>query len=174
MPAIAGIFHCLPDQYLPDLVYTTNLSLLSTYVAADAAGSPRKEGSPDPNRCPPPPLDEDLGRGEREEGGHGVMQSFDYQHGHPFRRGFDDDFRDEGPPPREVFDYNHRPPHWDMHPPPHLPPMGPGGPFDPWGPPPPHLPPPLDLPPPIPYYDLPAGLMVALVPVSRLQERQLA
>ena len=108
---------------------------------------------------------------EREEGPGGgprQMQSFDYHHGH---QSMEEDFRDDGPPAREIFDYNHRPPPWNMHhpPPPHLPPgpidpQRPPGPF-PWGPPPPGPPPP-DFPPPIPYFDLPAGLMVAVVPVS--------
>ena len=75
----------------------------------------------------------------------------------------------------QVFDYQHRAPpsNWDMtHPPPPIPPhMGPPPPF-PFPPnsrlpPPPHGFPPHEIPPPpIPYFDLPAGLMVPLVPVN--------
>ena len=97
----------------------------------------------------------------------GEKQIFDYQHqSHP------DPFRGRRDG-REVFDYNHRPPpnNWDLPPPP--PHMGPPPPFcDPhWLPPPhaPDCPPPAmppDMPPPIPYFDLPAGVMAMLVPVS--------
>ena len=82
--------------------------------------------------------------------------------------------------PVQVFDYNHRPmlpppPPWDMpHPPPPFPPFLPrmGGPFpfppDPRMPLPfpPRGPLPPDMPPPIPYFDLPAGILVMVVPVS--------
>ena len=140
---------------------------------SSSAGPPsnteRGSPTPDSNRRPLlPPHEDDRGPpfdGEEEER-HGMMQSFDYQHGRQFGRDFGENFRNDGPPSREIFDYNHQPPHWDLPPPP-PPHMGPGmPPFESWGAPPPHLPPPPDLPPPIPYYDLPAGLMVAVVPVS--------
>ena len=152
-------------------------------MVLDAGGPLCEEGNdPDSNRLsPPPPHPREEGEGEEGDMEEervaarlsGMIQSFDYQHGQQSRRGFEENFRDEDfgdeepPHSREVFDYNHRPPHWDVQPlPPHLPPMAPRGPFESWGPPPPHLPPPPDLPPPIPYFDLPAGLMVAVVPVS--------
>ena len=133
---------------------------------------PCEEGEEDSNRRPPPHLDGENG-GETEEERLGLnrpIQSFDYHHGRQSMMGepLGDDFMEEGPPEREIFDYNHRPPSWNMPPgPPHLPPMGPGGPefHHGWGPPP--GPPPPDFPPPIPYFDLPAGLMVAVVPVSQ-------
>ncbi len=117
--------------------------------------APTQSGLPRPDA--PAPLDQsdDLLPGEK--------QTFDYHH--------------QSCPPVvrdrevEVFDYNHRParPRWNVPPPPPHP-MGPLGPppFPPephWGLPPP---PPPDLPPPIPYFDLPAGIMAPLVPVSSL------
>ena len=103
----------------------------------------------------------------------GQKQTFDYNHqSRPIHDVAPVDERGEegemgGFRKREVFDYNHQHPSWSMGPPPPLPPppqLGPPPPFPPdprWGP-----PPPPDLPPPIPYFDLPAGLMVAIVPVS--------
>ena len=144
----------------------------------ETGGPPRAEGgsSPDRNTHPrddnddddrePPDLPPD-GLPPRRH----FLETFDYQHGRQLGRGFREHFHDDIPPhPREVYEYNHRPPpHWDLPPPPphHLPPLDPRMHFDSWGPPPPpHLPLPPGLPPPIPYYDLPAGLMVAVVPVS--------
>ena len=134
---------------------------------------------------------EDLPEENTEEDFHpGKTQTFDYNHrSRPVHDDvIEEDAEDEdivGFRKREVFDYNHQHLPWDMGPSlppdmgPSLPPdMGPLPPFPPhprWGPlpphlhppdlPPPDLPPP-DLPPPIPYFDLPAGLMVAIVPVS--------
>ena len=110
---------------------------------------------------------------DRDSGFHiGQKQTFDYNHqSRPIHDVDPVEERGEegemgGFRKREVFDYNHQHPSWSMGPPPPLPPppqIGPPPPFPPdphWGPPPP------DLPPPIPYFDLPAGLMVAIVPVS--------
>ena len=116
----------------------------------------------------------------RGQGEKPLFESFDYNH--QSRHGPNE----PKPHPsvgREVFDYHHgQPPHpppgpWRgippapliPAPPPHqMPPLLPPPDVAAWGaPPPPNLPPPpADLPPPIPYYDLPAGIMVALVPVS--------
>ena len=109
---------------------------------------------------------------EMDSGFHiGEKQTFDYNHqSRPIHDSVEERGEEGGEiggfRKREVFDYNHQHPSWSMGPPPPLPPppqIGPPPPFPPdphWGPPPP------DLPPPIPYFDLPAGLMVAIVPVS--------
>ena len=106
-----------------------------------------------------------------EDGSHSLMpgekQTFEYNH--KSRLPILEGLPNEGFQPREVFDYNHQPPPWrmGMGPPGPPPPIGPPPPFPPdphWGPPP--GPPPPRMPPPIPYFDLPAGIMVALVPVS--------
>ena len=126
---------------------------------------------------------EDLPNESAEDTFHpGKTQTFDYNHqSRPVHDAtIEEDTKEKdivGFRKREVFDYNHQHRPWDMGP--SLPPdMGPLPPFPPhprWGPIPPHLHPPdlpppdlppLDLPPPIPYFDLPAGLMVAIVPVS--------
>ena len=134
-----------------------------------------RENSPEHHRHPFIEGEEGEEREEREERearreGVRQLQSFDYHHGRPPS---EDDFRDEPPPSREIFEYNHRPPPWNAHHP--MPPQLPHGPIDlpdpgPRGqfgwPRPPSGPPPPDFPPPIPYFDLPAGLMVAIVPVS--------
>ena len=120
----------------------------------------------------------------REESREPFIETFEYNH---------QSLQQDPPPPapvqHEVFDYNHGqlppgPPPWRGLPPaPHMlppPPVGipplpmPVGLLPPppdirgaWrGPPPPNIPPPpVDLAPPIPYYELPAGIMVTLVPV---------
>ena len=130
---------------------------------------------------PPPPLS------ENDRPPH-QFETFDYQHqSRPLGNS-----GDIAPPPGgsiEVFDYNHRsqqpptmwgppsqgvgpPPHGIVPPPPHgIGPPPPQGvpsfpPPDPrWGPPP--IPPPRpELPPLMAYFDLPAGIIAALVPVS--------
>ena len=105
----------------------------------------------------------------------GEMQTFEYNHQSriPVLGGppVEDEFQRRDV---EVFEYNHRPIPWPpggahMGPPHLFPPdphWRPPGPTE--GPPRSEMPPPPDLPPPIPYFDLPAGLMAPLVPVSRV------
>ena len=136
--------------------------------AGDGGGSSSRapEGSPSQETLNETENDEPLKPGE--------IQTFEYNHQSriPVLGGppVEDEFQRREV---QVFDYNHQPMPWPpgarMGPPPPFPPdpnWRPPGPPHSEMPPPPDLRPPPELPPPIPYFDLPAGLMAPLVPVS--------